>query len=384
MTHPRAFVAMALAMFLFVMPSLTAAEHAVEEQARAAYAQAIKDYDIPGLVVGVTRHGKHAFYATGWASRADLRPVTPDTLFELGSISKIFNVTLAALAEQKGQLSLDAPAADFLCHRPCSLGNDLTLMDLATHYSGGLPLQVPEDVDSTEALVRWLDAWTPPAPGTRSYSNVSIGLLGHIAAGAMGMSYTQAVQGVLLPQLGLNSTWVEVPEADMSRYAFGYERKTDKPIRVTPGVLAAEAYGVKSTARDMLLFLDSVLERRNTTPDVNAAIRRTLQGQLRTAKFTQAMIWEQYPWPANLETMTSANGYDFILTPQPATRIRPALAPQDAVILNKTGSTNGFGGYVAVLPSQGLGIVMLANRNFPNEARIAATYTLINAILQND
>ncbi|TEA80308.1 beta-lactamase [Allopusillimonas ginsengisoli] len=352
-----------------------------QSQARTAYAQVIKEYKIPGLVVGVTRNGQHSFYATGLASRADNRPVTPDTLFELGSISKVFNVTLAALAEQRGQLSLGDKAAHFLCADACSIGNDMTLMDLATHHSGGLPLQVPDHVTDIKQLVNWLKAWKPPQPGSRSYSNISIGLLGHITADAMGMSYTQAVHTDLLPQLGLNNTWIDVPAQEMSQYAFGYDRKTDKPIRVTPGVLDAEAYGVKSSARDMLKLLDVELGITKVSAPLEAAVRRTQEGQFSTAKFTQDMIWEQYAWPADIETMKSANSYDFILYPQKAVKIKPALPPQKDVILNKTGSTNGFGGYVAVLPGENLGIVVLANRNYPNEARITATYSLIEALL---
>lgn len=352
-----------------------------QSQARDAYAPIIEDYKIPGLVVGVTRNGQHSFYATGLASRADNRRVTPDTLFELGSISKVFNVTVAALAEQRGQLSLNDKAAHFLCADTCSIGNDMTLMDLATHHSGGLPLQVPDHITDTAQLVNWLKVWKPPQPGTRSYSNISIGLLGHITAAAMGMGYTQAIQTVLLPELGLKNTWVDVPANAMSDYAYGYDRKTDKPVRVTPGVFDAQAYGVKSTARDMLKLLDVELGLGQVSPQLEAAVHRTQEGQFRTSKFTQDMVWEQYPWPADIETMKSANSHDFILNPQKVVKINPALPPQKDVILNKTGSTNGFGSYVAVLPGEGLGIVVLANRNYPNEARITATYALIDKLL---
>ncbi|WP_280951491.1 MULTISPECIES: serine hydrolase [unclassified Mesorhizobium] len=81
------------------------------EKAQASFEPVVKEYDIPGLVVGVTRNGKHEFFAVGLASRADNRPATPDTLFELGSISKIFNATLAALAEERGKLSLSDTVA---------------------------------------------------------------------------------------------------------------------------------------------------------------------------------------------------------------------------------------------------------------------------------
>ncbi len=385
MTRPMllfraSFAACLVACALFSAPAASR-DDTFAGQAHAAFADAIEQYRIPGLVVAVTHNGEHRFYATGVASRENGRAVTPDTIFELGSISKVFTALLASLAEQRGQLRLDARVDRFLCAGTCAIGNDMTLMDLATHHSGGLPLQVPDDVTDTPQLVQWLKRWQPPQPGTRSYSNISIGLLGHITAQAMGMPYTRAMQDVLFAELGLKNTWIDVPAAQSDRYAFGYERKTDKPIRVTPGVLDAQSYGIKSTPADMLSFMDAVMELNPVSAPLTAALRRTREGQFQTSRFTQDMIWEQYPWPTDLSTLLAGNAYDFILEPQPDQRITPALAPQDEVLLGKTGSTNGFGGYVAVLPAQKLGVVVLANRNFPNDARVKATYALIQGIL---
>lgn len=374
-------LAFGLAFSIFPLISGYANELSFEDKAQDAFASAVTAHKIPGLIVGVTHRGKHHFYSVGVASRASNQPVTPDTLFELGSISKIFNVTLAALAEKRGKLSLDEKVAHYLCANTCKIGNDLTLMDLATHHSGGLPLQVPDDVKDMNDLVDWLKGWQPPQPGARSYSNISIGLLGHITARAFGTTYAQAVENVLFPELGLQNTWFDVPQNSMNKYAYGYDRETDEAIRVTPGVLDAEAYGIKSSARDMLKLLDAELGNAVISPELEAAFHRTQEGQFETAAFTQDMIWEQYPWPVPLATLQSGNGYDFILHAQPAEKIIPALSPQKNVILNKTGSTNGFGGYVAMLPGESLGIVVLANRNFPNEARVKATYTLIEALL---
>lgn len=93
-------------------------QQSFETDAAASFESAIAEYDIPGLIVGVTHNGQHQFYQTGLASREDQLPVTPDTLFELGSISKIFNVTLAALADERGQVSLGCPGLDLSC-APC-------------------------------------------------------------------------------------------------------------------------------------------------------------------------------------------------------------------------------------------------------------------------
>lgn len=370
---------------LLSLPTTLAAENMTDKQvtdmARDSFAPVIAEYDIPGLVVGITFRGKQHFYATGLAAREGEIGASPDTIFELGSISKIFNATLAALAEQRGEINLDAPVSDSLPDLKGSAFDGIKLVDLATHVTGGLPLQVPDEAQDVPELIDWLAEWQPPQPGTRSYSNVGIGLLGHITGDAMGMPYAQAAEDILFPALGLTSTFVNVPDTAMDRYAYGYDRETNAPIRVNPGVLADEAYGVKSTARDMVRLLDLELGRGDADPALSAALERTREGRAKTAYYTQDMIWEQYPWPTDLGAIEAGNGYDFILSPQPATAITPSLPPQQDVILNKTGATNGFGGYVTLLPAQDLGIVVLANRNYPNEARVRATYDLIENLL---
>ena len=90
------------------------------------------------------------------------------------------------------------------------------------------------------------------------------------------------------------------------------------------------------------------------------------------------MIWESYGWPVDADRLVEGNGYDFILKPQ---LMEAAGEPTGDMILNKTGSTNGFGAYAVMVPSEDLGIVVLANRNYPNEARVRATHDLINLIL---
>lgn len=368
------FATLILAATVFA-PPLQAQDAALAVKARAAFGEAIAEYAIPGLIVGVTQGGQHSFFMTGLAVREGDIPVTPDTVFELGSISKIFTATLAALAEERGNLSLSDPMSAHLPQLEGSAAGDLTLMDLATHHSGGLPLQPPEAAETTDDLV----TWQPPQPGARSYSNISIGLLGHVTARAMGMGYADAVETVLFPALDLQNTWIHVPEQAMPQYAFGYDRKTDAPIRVTPGVLDQEAYGVKSSASDMLRVLDAALGQGDVPADMKAPLSRTQEGQFRTAAFTQAMIWEAYPWPVDVNRMVDGNALDFILNPQPMEAAQTGI-PTNA-ILNKTGSTNGFGGYVALVPQEDLGIVVLANRNYPNAARVRATHALIESLI---
>lgn len=92
------------------------------------------------------------------------------------------------------------------------------------------------------------------------------------------------------------------------------------------------------------------------------------------------MLWEQYPLPLKLDLLLDGNSAKMVMESQSVDIINPPLTPQRNSFLNKTGSTNGFGGYVALLPSEEIGVVVLANRNYPNEERVKATYKLLEQL----
>jgi beta-lactamase class C len=89
-------------------------EQQVKEIVDQQFKPLLDQYKIPGLAVGVTLDGKHYFINYGLASKSNQQPVSNNTLFELGSVSKTFNATLAGYAQAKGQLLLsDHPAKYF-------------------------------------------------------------------------------------------------------------------------------------------------------------------------------------------------------------------------------------------------------------------------------
>ncbi|SDL43182.1 serine hydrolase [Paracoccus chinensis] len=93
------------------------------------------------------------------------------------------------------------------------------------------------------------------------------------------------------------------------------------------------------------------------------------------------MIWEGHPWPVDAAELAVGNSAVMAMTPQPVAH--HALRALDGeVFLNKTGATNGFGSYVAMIPSERIGVVVLTNRNHPNPVRAEATLELINQVLE--
>lgn len=350
----------------------------------AAIKPVMEKNGIPGLAVGISVDGENHVFTYGVMSKSTGQPVTPQTLFELGSISKTFTVTLSTYAETQGKLSLSGKVEDYLPSMKGKPFGDVTLMHLGTHTAGGFPLQVPDSVKTEPQLLAYLKAWKPAyKAGThRTYANPSIGMLGYVTAKAMGQSYDSAVQDVLFPALGLKSTFTVVPKAKMADYAQGYKR-TGEPARMTPAILSSEAYGVRSTATDLIRFVNANMGLERLDGKLQQAIANTHTGYFSVGAMTQDMIWEQYAHPAALKTLIETNSGALLKT-VPVSEISPPMKPRGDVFINKTGSTNGFGAYVAFIPEQKLGIVILANKNYPNEDRVAVAYEILNELKSSE
>jgi beta-lactamase class C len=350
----------------------------VERMVARVIRPVMERYGIPGMAVGLVIKEQSYVCNHGLASKATGRPVTNATLFEIGSDSKTFTATLAAYAQACGQLSLSDRASKYLPTLRGSSFDRVSLLNLGTHTSGGLPLQVPDDIRDNAQLVAYFQGWKPTyAPGAyRTYSNPSIGMLGMIAANSMNGAFVALMEGKLFPWLGLKHTYLHVPEAEMGNYAQGYTAK-DTPIRMAPGILWAEAYGVRTTAGDLLRFVEANMGMLDLDGKLQQAISDTHTGYYRIGAMTQDLIWEQYPYPVPLADLLAGNSAQVALEANPATELNPPLPPQEAVLINKTGSTNGFAAYVAFVPGKKTGIVLLANKTYPIAARVTAAYEIL-------
>ncbi|NHL70549.1 beta-lactamase [Burkholderia ambifaria] len=341
----------------------------------------MKQFAIPGMAIGIVADGKPYVFDYGVMSTQTGKPVTGDTLFEIGSVSKTLTATLASDAQEGGELSLSDPAAKYLPALQGKPFGGVTLLELGTHTPGGMPLQVPDSIRDDADLMRYLDAWRPAyAPGTRrTYSNVAIGMLGQLTAKAMNRDFAALMEQRLFPALGMTQTYINVPAARRGDYAQGYTQD-GKPIRMTGGMLWQPAYGVKTTAADLLRFVQANMGLVDTAPRLQRALERTHTGYFRAGPFTQDLIWEQYPYPVTLPTLLEGNGPAMLHDATPATELKPPLAPRPDTWINKTGSTNGFSTYVAFVPAKRIAIVMLANRSFPIEDRVKAAYRIVESL----
>ncbi|MBN0243825.1 class C beta-lactamase PDC-141 [Pseudomonas aeruginosa] len=350
----------------------------------AAVQPVMKANDIPGLAVAISLKGEPHYFSYGLASKEDGRRVTPETLFEIGSVSKTFTATLAGYALAQGKMRLDDRASQ---HWPALQGSrfdGISLLDLATYTAGGLPLQFPDSVQKDQAQIRdYYRQWQPTyAPGSqRRYSNPSIGLFGYLAARSLGQPFERLMEQQVFPALGLEQTHLDVPEAALAQYAQGYG-KDDRPLRVGPGPLDAEGYGVKTSAADLLRFVDANLHPERLDRPWAQALDATHRGYYKVGDMTQGLGWEAYDWPISLKRLQAGNSTPMALQPHRIARLPAPQALEGQRLLNKTGSTNGFGAYVAFVPGRDLGLVILANRNYPNAERVKIAYAILSGLEQ--
>ena len=359
------------------------AQDQMETLVNAAVRPVMQAQGIPGMAVAVTVNGTPHYFNYGVASKESAQPVTENTLFEIGSLSKTFTATLAAYAQASGKLSLSDKASQVWPALRGSAFDHISVLQLGTYTAGGLPLQFPTAADSADKMLGYFKQWQPTyAAGThRLYSNPSLGLFGYLAAQSMGQPFDELMDNTLLPKLGLKHTYLNVPLAQMNLYAQGYN-KDDKPVRVGPGALDSEAYGVKTSTSDLIGYVQANLQPSSLEKPLQQAIALTHTGYYRIGEMTQSLGWELYQYPVTLDQLLAGNSPQMAMEAHKVQWLNPPQPQPENLLLNKTGSTGGFGAYALFVPSKDIGIVILANKNSPIAERVKIAHQILSALSQ--
>lgn len=221
-----------------------------------------------GLVVGTIGPQGSKVYSYGKMAKGSNTVPDGDTVFEIGSATKVFTSLLLADMVQKSEVKLDDPVSRYLppsVKVPERNGRKITLIDLATHTSGlpRLPSNFhPRDMSNpyadytVEEMYAFLSSYQLPRDiGSQyEYSNFGVGLLGHALALKAGMSYEKLVQTRILGPLKMTSTAITLTPAIKAHLAQGHS-ETLQPVANWDFPTLAGAGAMRSTANDMLKFL---------------------------------------------------------------------------------------------------------------------------------
>ncbi len=231
-----------------------------------------RDHQGVGIVVGIIEPegaaAERRVISYGTLDQGDKRPLNGDTLFEIGSMTKVFTSLVLMDMVQKGEVKLTDPISKFLpstVKMPERNGKKITLQDISTQSSGlpRLPSNMaPKDMAnpyadySVDQLYQFLSGYELPRdPGEKyEYSNLAVGLLGHALSLRAGMDYESMIKARITGPLKMTSTGIALTPDMKSRFAVGHNGQL-KPVPAWDLPTLAGAGALRSTANDMLTFL---------------------------------------------------------------------------------------------------------------------------------
>lgn len=225
-----------------------------------------------GVVIGMIDGDTVEYYSFGTTDIKSGKPVDEHSVFEIGSISKVFTTTLLAYEVLKGNMALSDPASIYLPESvkiPTRNGKQITLKDLATHTSA-LP-RMPDNFNPKDPLNPYVDyspdmmyAFLSNLELTRDigvqyeYSNLGMGLLGHILELHSGKSYKTLIKERITIPCGMDNTGLKLTDNMMDHLAYGHSEGVQ--VSNWDFDVIASAGGIRSTAVDMIAFLKANLQ----------------------------------------------------------------------------------------------------------------------------
>ena len=294
-----------------------------------------------GIVVGLREaDGETRVLAYGDPGPGKL-PLDRESVFEIGSITKVFTSAVLADMTLKGEVSLDDPVRQYLpagVTVPTRNGLEITLGMLAEQNSG-LP-RMPVNFDPADSSNPFADydaerlyeglsqIELPRDPGESfEYSNLGVGLLGHALALREDMSYEEMVRSRILEPLGMTHTGVALTPWMIEHLALGHGGWRGVVSNWDLDALAG-AGALRSTTEDMLTFLDAALN-----PD-RGSVHQALA-------FAQQERADSGPMRIGLNWIVMHAGSDTIAW--------------------HNGGTGGYRTFLGLVPSRGIGVVVMTN-----------------------
>lgn len=333
---------------------------------------------VPGMSMAVIDQNKIHFYNLGWADPLKKIPASNQTLYTIGSFTKTFTATLAARAMIEKRLNLKTSINHYfpeLTQNPYL--KSITLYELLTRTSG-LPFDFKPGPNNYTELIPDLQHYQPSrTPGSEySYSNAGIGLVGYVLQNLYHQDYPILLSTKILAPLHMHATYLQVPATQEKYLAIGHDPQNNRIAYHKNLETWFAAASLKSNIVDLAHYLsaqfnvDSLQDK-----DLRQAI--LLVHQTRVC-FDDNLSCEQLAWQAHrLSVLKNAvgdtyfRGFDNEGFPTFYNKkiIANNFLTNQPIFIDKTGSGYGMSSYMAYLPTQKIGVVILTNK-FLGDARI--------------
>ena len=303
-----------------------------------------------GIVVGLIDENGTRVVSYGKPSVNSEKPLDGDAIFEIGSITKTFTAILLADMAARGEVSLDDPISKYLpasVKTPVVNGKQITLEQLSRHTSG-LP-RVPSNMQPKDSgnpyadytvaqLYAFLNGYktTRPFGVNTEYSNLGVGLLGHILALRAGTDYETLVRSRILAPLKMDSTAIMLTPAMREKMTTGHNQRVAVPNWDLPTLAGAGA--LRSSTNDMLNYL--------------AANMGFKSGLAATSDMTMLLAAMQRTHRNTTDAPDLGIGLGWMLNKS-----------FDQKIVAHGGGTGGYLTFVAFEPQLKRGVVVLSNSN---------------------
>ncbi len=322
----------------------------------AFVAAAMKDWKVPGVAVAIVKDGK-VVLSKGYGTRNQEKnlPVTPRTLFAIGSISKSFTVaTLAALASN-GKFEWDTPVREYWPEFRLAddvMTSRVTPRDLVTHRTG-LPrhdlvwYNSPFTREQLVGHLRYLEA-SKDLRAQAQYNNLMFLAAGYLAGRLNGTTWEQAATQTLLEPLGMTRTNFSVVESQKSDdYALPYEKDEKEVVHLIPfrNINAiAPAGAINSSLENMTKYLLMYLNK-------GKASEKQVISEANVMQMTRPqMVWQT----ALLDPEFGYSSYGMGLF---------VSTYRGEIEIQHGGNIDGFSAFLTFLPQKNLGVVVLTNLN---------------------
>ena len=295
-----------------------------------------------GIVVAIVEPDGTRFYSHGTLAKSSDRKVDEDTIFEIGSVTKIFTALLLVEMAERGEVSMEDPITKYLPDSvkvPTMGEQPITLHHLVMHTSG-LPRTLGDRfaIGTEGPYAEWTapriyellsDCTLSQAPGTMwVYSDLGVGLLGHLLSLKAGMDYEKLVATRICDELGMKSTGIALPDSLKKHLATGYHDDAEVPGWEFHALAGTGA--LRSSARNLAKLVAASMGLKETK------LYPSIQKMLRMREGTRQRFLQQ------------ACGWH-------------VHSRFDTQLYTHSGGTGGFRAFIGFNPERRIGVVVLSN-----------------------